>query len=355
MIDRRALGRATLARQMLLERWNGSAFDAIERLAGMQAQVPKPPFVGLWTRLDAFGAAALRKLIADGAVVRATMMRATLHLVSARDFATFRGPIQPVLDRAAAAIAKQRKETLDPAVLKSATAFLKKSGPATFETIRDHLLEKHPGVNERVMGYHVRMTLPLIMSPTDDRWSYPASASFALTSAPATDQDPAPLIRRYLAAFGPATSTDMETWSGLKSLRAAFEKMDLVTFTDERKRTLYDLADAPRPSADTPAPPRFLPDFDNLVLAHDDRSRVIADEHRKLIVTKNLLVRATFLVDGIVAGTWKIERKKKTATLVIEPFGKLTKAVQKGLEEEGEKLVRFVEDDGSDYAVSFFS
>jgi len=203
------------------------------------------------------------------------------------------------------------------------------------------------------MAYAIRMHLPLVQVPTDDAWGFPAASDFALADdwlgkKIPTEEAPAHmLVRRYLAAFGPATPKDAQVWSGLQSLRAAFEELrpELVTFRDERKRELFDLPDAPRPDEDTPAPVRFLPEFDNLVLAHDDRTRVIADEHRPKVTLKNLQVRATFLVDGFVAGAWKVERKKKTATLVLEPFGKLTKKTLTELEREGEALLRFVEED----------
>jgi hypothetical protein len=157
------------------------------------------------------------------------------------------------------------------------------------------------------------------------------------------------LVQRYLAAFGPASVQDAQAWSGLPRLKDVFEALrpELVTFRDERKRELFDLPDAPRPGSDVPAPIRFLPDFDNLVLAHDDRTRFIAPEHRSRIVTKNLLVRATFLVNGRVAGLWRVERRKATAILVLEPFAPLAKKTLAALEAEGDALLKFVEEDAA--------
>ncbi len=152
-------------------------------------------------------------------------------------------------------------------------------------------------------------------------------------------------MRRYLAAFGPASVTDAQNWSGIGGLRPTFEALrgELATFRDARGRELFDLPDAPRPDEETPAPVRFLPEYDNLVLGHDDRSRIVADEHRPRLVTKNLQIPATFLVDGFVAGTFRVERKKKTATLTLAPFGKLLKRDLRALEEEGDALLAFVE------------
>jgi len=153
-------------------------------------------------------------------------------------------------------------------------------------------------------------------------------------------------VRRHLAAFGPATTADVQAWSGLGGLRETIEAMELATFKYGR-RTMYDLPDAPRPGADAPAPARLLPEFDSLVLAHKDRTRVVADEHRKSLTTKNLRVRATFLVDGFVAGAWTTARKRDTATLTLAPFGTLPKAAAAELAAEAEELLRFAEPDAA--------
>ena len=160
-------------------------------------------------------------------------------------------------------------------------------------------------------------------------------------------------MRRYLRAFGPASVKDAQTWSGVGALKSVFDGMrdELEIFADERGRELFDLPDAPRPDIEVPAPPRLLPEFDNLVLAHDDRSRVIADEHRPLVTTKNLRVKATFLVDGVVAGTWRTEVKRQVATLHLEPFATLSKRATQGLEREGEALLRFAEPDAKAWEV----
>ncbi len=355
----RQLNRATLARQMLLSRESIAATAAVERLAGLQAQLARPPFAGLWTRLEGFQRKDLIEPLLRREIIRATTMRGTLHLMSAADYVALRGALQPMLTKGMQAILRERAQNLDMEALQTEARGFFGGKPATFDALRNHLKAKNPTADERAMAYATRMHLPLVQVPTDDLWGFPAAADFALADdwlgkKVPTEEAPAhTLVRRYLAAFGPATPKDAQVWSGLPSLRAVFEELrpELATFRDDRKRELFDLPDAPRPGEDTPAPVRFLPEFDNLVLAHDDRTRVIADEHRPKVTLKNLQVRATFLVDGFVAGAWKVERKKKTATLVLEPFGKLAKKTLTELEREGEALLRFVEEDAVETGV----
>jgi Winged helix DNA-binding domain len=231
--------------------------------------------------------------------------------------------------------------------------------PRTFEELRALLSERFPAANERALGYAVRTQLPLAMVPSEDRWGFPRAAAFALADEwlgePLPKEEPLePLVRRHLAAFGPASAADVQAWSGLGGMKAVLDGMreELAVFEDERGRELFDLHEAPRPPADTPAPARLLPDFDSLLLAHADRGRVIADEHRPIVVTKNLRVRATFLLDGVVAGTWSIERKGRAATLRLAPFAKLRKADAKELTAEAESLLAFAEPDAAKRAVT---
>ena len=350
----RQLNRATLARQLLLERERMSAVEAVERLAGLQAQEAKPPFVGLWTRLEGFDPEELLGALRGGDVVRATLMRATLHLMSRRDFAAFRPALQPAI-AGALSVVGDRAEGISPAEVSAVARELLADGPKRFDELRAALAERFPDVDNRVVGYAVRLNLPLVMVPTEDPWAYPRNAQFRLTDVD-IDAGPPPddLVLRYLAAFGPATATDFQRWSSLKGARAVLDGLRerLVTFRDERGRELFDLPDAPRPDEDVPAPPRFLPEFDNLMLAHDDRTRVIADEHRGEVVTKNLRIRATVLWDGIVVGTWTVERKRAAATLRIAPFGRLPRGAKAALTDEGEALLRFAEPDAQKFAVT---
>ena len=325
--------------------------EAVQRLAGMQAQEPRPPFVGLWSRLEGFARDDLIGALGDGSAVRGLLMRATLHTVSAGDFRAFRPAVQSVLSAAYAGVDKRRREGVDvDAVLPVARELLAEE-PRTFNELRALLSERFPDANERGLGYAARTHLALTMVPTDDRWGFPRDAKFALAEA-GDDRSPAMLVRRYLGAFGPASAADAQTWSGLRGVAAVLEEMDdLERFEDGQGRTLFDLPDAPRPDADVPAPVRFLPEFDNLVLAYDDRSRVIEDAHRPLVTTKNLRVKATFLVDGRVAGTWKSMRKGKKASLDLEPFGKPRKKDLTALMTEGEQLLRFVEEDAATFDI----
>ena len=243
-------------------------------------------------------------------------------------------------------------------MLEAARAFLDEE-PRTFAQTRDHLAGLFPDVNARALGYTVRTALPLVMVPTEDRWSFPADARFTPTErwlGEPVDPDAGPeaLVLRHLAAFGPASAADVQAWSGLTGVATVLKGLAprLVTFRDESGRTLHDLADAPRPGADVPCPPRFLPDFDALVLAHADRTRVIADAHRAQLVTRNLRVRATFLWDGEVAGTWTVERIRGAAVLRIAPFARLPRGAAAALRDEAGGLVRFMDEEAATHDVS---
>jgi hypothetical protein len=355
----RELNRTTLARQMLLRRESMPIPAAIERLVGMQAQLSSAPFIGLWTRLVDFKREDLGRWIDDHAVVKATMMRATLHLVTADDFLRFRTTLQPVLSGASESITKQRgTDTFDyDAVIAAAKAFIA-AEPRTFAEISAMLSERWPDVDIGSMRYTVRTTLPMVQVPVSGGWSFPGHPKFTLAETwldqPfSAKENVKMLLFRYLAAFGPASVTDAQKWSGFPKLKDAFETLrpELVTVRDERKRELFDLPDMPYP--DSPAPERFLPEFDNLLLAHDKRTRIVADEYRKKVYLPGLRVAATFLVDGFVRGAWKVESKKKIATLTLEPFEPLTKQNRAALAEEAEKLARFVEPEAKTFEIKF--
>ncbi|WP_164016663.1 winged helix DNA-binding domain-containing protein [Pyxidicoccus trucidator] len=356
----RELNRATLARQLLLEREKLPLLRAVERLVALQAQQAKPPFVGLWSRVEGFRREDLTRLLQRREVVRATLMRGTLHLATAKDYVALRSAFSSMLEASAHAILRERAEGLDlEPLLVTAREYLEEE-PRTFEEVRDHLMERNPKADERAMGFLVRMYLPLVQVPTDEEWGFPPATDFALAESWLGEPlDTAPrldtLVLRYLAAFGPATASDAQTWTGLKGLKDVLVslKPKLRTFRDEKGRELFDLPKAPRPPGDMPAPMRFLPEFDSLVLGHDDRARLVADAHRSKLITKNLRIPATFLVDGFVTGTWKVERKKATATLVAEPFETLTKKTRDALAGEGEALLRFVEPDARAFEVRF--
>lgn len=348
VLSRRALNRATLARQMLLERAALSIPEGVERLFAMQAQGPRGPFVGLWSRLEGFDAEEMRRLVDERALVRSTFLRGTLHLTTAEDYLRFRATLRALIEGARSVLG-QRTAALDPVALSETGRGVFAKGAAPFEALREVFAAEAPDADIRAMAYLVRVWLPLVQTPNATPWRWPAGGDFALAEdwlGRAIDEQarPAELLRRYLAAFGPATYADAVSWAGFR-LKAAWEALrpEVAVFRDERKRELFDLPEAPRPGEDTAAPVRFLPEFDNLVLSHADRTRVISDAAKARVVSKNLLVAPSVLVDGEVAGVWKTEVKRGVARLNLELFGSQPKAVVKALEAEGEGLVRMVE------------
>jgi hypothetical protein len=359
-LSRKALNRSLLARQMLLAREEVSALAAVERLVGMQAQQPQPPFVGLWTRMSRFEREDLLQSLRAREIVRVTMMRGTLHMMSAADYRTFRGTLQPMLTAGMNSILRERMAALDLAALLDAAKRHFGTRPSNFTALRGTLTETFPHGEERAMGYAVRTHLPVVAVPDDSSWGFPADPDFTLAETwlgalPDTRERPADLVLRYLGAFGPATAADFQAWSGVSGAKTIFETLRprLHVVRDDRKRELFDLPDAPRPAEDMPAPVRYLPGFDNAILAHADRSRIIADEHRPRVTTKNLIVLPTFLVDGFVAGTWKCELSKKTALLTISPFTRLARAAKTELTHEAEALLQFLEPGADRWVVDF--
>jgi hypothetical protein len=357
----RELNRATLARQMLLERDTAPVPAAIERLVGLQAQLASAPYVGLWTRLRDFRREDLAGQIENRKVVKATMMRATLHLCAAEDYLRFRTALQPLLIGALSAIAKRRGQDFDlDKVLKAARKFIGEK-PRTFAEISEMVTKLMPDADVGAMRYSVRTHIPLAQVPITTGWSYSNKPEFTLAESwigrPVSPEDNLQeLVLRYLAAFGPASVTDAQTWLGLK-LKEMFEKLkpELQTYRGEGRVELFDLPGVQLPAEDVAAPVRFLPEYDNLLLSHSNRTRVIADDYRSKVYLPGLRVAATILVDGFVRGAWKIEKTKTAATLVIEPFDKLTKRDRAALVEEGERLVRFVEAKAKSFGVRFTS
>ena len=355
----RQLNRATLARQLLLARQAMPVVKAIEQVLALQAQVPRPPHLGLWSRLEAFEREHLLVPLHARTLVRATTMRGTIHIMSAKDFLAFRGALQPSLTAGWKAVAGKMETPPIERLVAAGRKFLGRDGH-TFNGIRAELVKHFPKSHDRIMGYAVRTHLPLVQVPTrDDAWGFPADASFALADGwlkkPVGEgTGPAALILRYLAAFGPATVADIQAWTGMRGIAELMApiRSKLVTFEDVRGRTLFDLPKAPRPDEDTVAPVRFLPEYDSVMLAHADRSRMVDDKFRKVLITKNLIIPPTFLVDGRVAGTWKLERKKTAATLTLTPFLPLAKAAKTALEQEGLALLAFVEPDAAATRVS---
>jgi hypothetical protein len=276
-------------------------------------------------------------------------MRGTVHLHTAQDLLALRATIAPAIERGILGVLSGRAADVDvPALVKEGRELYGKGGTLTAKELRDALEKAHPDADIRALAAIVRTHLALVRVPDGGRWGFTPKAPFTPAEdwigKPAAKRANAPkLVERYLAAFGPASVADAEAWLGARGLAPAFEKLKLKKFTGEAGRELFDLPGAPRPSADTPAPVRFVPEFDNLVLAHKDRTRVISDEHRKGLTSKNLRVRATVLVDGHVAAFWKLEKKSGAATVAVEPLVEIRKADRAEIEAEGEALARFVE------------
>lgn len=350
----RQINRATLARQMLLARERVAPLKAIERLVGLQAQWPRPPFVGLWSRVHGFARADLAKLLRGRKVVRATSLRGTLHLVSATDFIGLRPTLQPVLDAGMRSIVRQRGAAVDTdRVVAQARAILAEE-PKTFEDLRERLLHDDPGGDERAMGFAVRMLLPLVQVPEDEfAWSFPTQPRFALAEkwlgrkvATKGDARPDLLVLRYLATYGPASVADAQAWSGVGGLRDTFEGLRprLACFRDDQGREIFDLPKASRPAGDVPAPVRLVPEYDNLIAARADE-RFVARRDRPRVFLSALRIAATVLVDGFAVGTWKIERSRTAAKMAIEPFAPFTARTRKEVAAEADALLRFAEPD----------
>lgn len=350
MLTNKTLNRALLARQMLLSRTPMSPLKAVAKLAGLQAQLARPPFVALWSRLQDFKRDSLLELYHQRKLVRATMMRATIHTVSAKDYIAFRQTIQPALTSAMNSVFRNGSQIDQHAILAAAQRLFSERA-CTFAEIRDALSKEFPEVDERMMGYFARTSIPLVMAPDSSEFGFAGSrfmtAESWLNRGVDVQRRIEDLVLRYLAAFGPASVTDAQTWSYLTKLAPVFEKLRprLVVFRDERKRELFDLRTAPRPEEDAPVPVRFLPAFDNILLAHADRSRIIADEYRPRVSLKNLQILPTFLVEGFVAGTWDVALQRRAAVLTISPFKPLTRVAKAELAAEGEDLLRFLAPD----------
>ncbi len=356
VLNNRALNRALLARQMLLAPAPlpegpgraGAVIAMVEHLAGLQAQAPFPPYYGLWSRLAGFQPGDLAELLVSRQVVRIALMRSTIHLVSARDCLTFRPLLQPALDRSLSTIFGKQFAGLDTGALAAAGRALVDAEPRTFGELGGLLAADWPGHPPNALAQGVRVLVPLIQVPPRAVWgsagqSRHTSAQAWLGSALDPSPSPGAFVTRYLAAFGPATVADVQAWSGLTRLAEVVEALrpGLRTFRDEQGRELFDLPDAPRPSPGTPAPVRLVAEFDNLVLSHADRARVISPDHRQRLNTRNGIFPGTVLVDGFVSGMWRITRSRGAATLTIELFTSVSPADRDAIVAEAERLLGF--------------
>ncbi|MEU9178742.1 winged helix DNA-binding domain-containing protein [Streptomyces sp. NPDC048550] len=363
VLDTRSLNRATLARQLLLSRAALSAQDAVAHLLGLQAQNVKPPYFQLHARLAGFRPAELAELMESRQVVRMVTMRSTIHTHTAHDALTLRPLVQGARDREVNYFRKGLVGVDLERLGELARAFVE-AEPRTMGEIREELLTQWPDADPQSLSIAARCRLPLVQVTPRGVWG--RSGQVRLTtveqwldtpSAPSAPSAPAPqtvddVVLRYLGAFGPASVKDMQVWAGLTRMREAFERLrpQLAVFRDENGVELFDLPDAPRPDAATPAPPRFLPEFDNLLLSHADRTRVVAPEAKGRTWVGNQSYR-TLLVDGFVGGLWRLE----AGTLTVELLGKVSKTDKEEIVVEGERLIADMADEDGRGSVRFGS
>ncbi|RCG18272.1 winged helix DNA-binding domain-containing protein [Streptomyces diacarni] len=348
VLTRPALSRALLARQFLIERTRMPVLDALEHLVGLQAQAPMPPYFALWSRLAGFDPGGLAGMLTDREAVRMTVMRGTIHLVSARDALQLRALTRVVTERALRANYARALGETDTWQVAQAARDLLAEGPMTGSALGERLRERWPGVEARALSMAARCLLPLVQVPPRGLWG--RSGQPLLETVETWLGRPVPaepcvetMVLRYLGAFGPASVRDVQTWSGLTRLGEVVERLrpQLRVFADEAGRELFDLPEAPRPHTELPLPVRFLAEYDNLVLSHADRSRLMDEPVRRALATRNGQVPGTFLVDGRVRGTWKADTGRGPARLTLTPFERLANEAEQALAEEGERLLEF--------------
>ena len=350
VLDRKALNRALLARQHLLRRADLSPAQAVEHLIALQAQSPNAPYYALWSRLEAFEPRALSALIEDRTLARGALLRNTLHLASAGDFQALRPLLAPSASRhmTEGSVHGRALAGLDREAVAKVGRDLIRETPRTNTRLRAALGARWPNRDPASLLAVIHALNALVQLPPRGLWGEGGQPTLAL----AEDWLGAPrgpkmsledLVRRYLAAFGPASVADAQAWSGLSRLAPVFAALrdDLAVFEDENGVELFDLPGAPRPEAVEPAPVRLLGEFDSVILGHADRARILGDLPKGRIMTVNGVIRAVLLVDGFVAGLWKLEVGKDRATVTITPFAALAKAAVQAAEREGQRLLAF--------------
>jgi hypothetical protein len=352
-LDRRRLNRATLARQLLLQRASMSTVAAVEHLVGLQSQAPLAHYVALWSRLEPFDAVAAGAALERGDLVRTHAMRATVHLFSRRDALGLRPLMQPMLSArfASTPFAKQLRGVDLDAVCRAARSFVTDEPLSRVELGR-RLGEQFPGVPEDSLAYAATYREPMVQVPPRGVWgtsSPPRWQTFrgwlgVEADVPTSVED---VVLRYLGAFGPASVPDLRSWSGLPALREVVDRVTprLQVFLGDQGRELVDLAEAPRPDRDTPAPVRFLPEYDNVLLSHDDRSRVIPDRRAVPLPPGNGARAGTVLVDGDFRATWRLAARNDTATITVQATPGLSSREKAEIGEEGIRLLGFLAPD----------
>lgn len=353
-LSTRDLNRTLLARQLLLTRVSRPALEVVEHLVGLQAQGPLSPYVGLWSRIDGFDPTDLATLLLERQAVRTALMRGTVHLVSTEDALALRPVVQPVLDaelRRNRTLAGQLEGVdLEP-VLELGRALVDER-PRSMRELREAMAGRWPELDAATLAYAVRNLLPVVQVTPRGVWG--SSGEPRLTTfeqwtgrSPSTDAFPDAAVLRYLAAFGPATVADAQAWSRLAGLREVVERLrpQLVTFRDDLGRELFDVPDWLLAEADVPAPVRFLPDYDNVLLGHADRTRIIPEPFRKVVRAR--IGRPSFLIDGFVAGFWRLvpperSRRRSTTLLRVRPLVRLSGSQREAVEREATDLLAFL-------------
>lgn len=327
VLSRRALNRALLGRQGLLRREPVGALEMAEQLVGLQAQEPEHPYIGLWARIEGFRPAQLATYLTGRAVVRAALMRATIHLVSARDCLRLQPRTMDVLGRAFGSQFKRDVGAIDRDELVELVREELRRGPRTRAELAAVLGERWPQADRSVLGLAATYWNPLVQVPPRGVWGEKGAARWSLTEdwleRPGEEAISVPdLVRRYLAAFGPASVADMRTWSGLTGLRAAFGEIrdELRTFSDESGRELFDISDGALPDADTPAPVRLLPHYDNVSLAHEDRSRILETATWYGPHGRGGGFVGPILVDGFYRAFWALEAHGEAAAIKVVDY-----------------------------------
>lgn len=342
VLSLKALNRALLARQHLLDRTDASVPAVVAHLVGLQAQEPKDPYIALWSRIQNFEPGDLETLVEAGDLVRLTLMRGTIHLVTADDAVALRPLVQPVLERFLLSRRRGFAGADLAAVAEEGHSILTKE-PMTYAELGKRLGQKWPNQDPEALSRVVQVRVPLIQVPPRGLWRRSGAARHTpldvwVKAKPYRALDVDRLLPRYLAAFGPASVRDAQAWCGLSKLAAVMERLgeQVDRFAAPDGTALYDVPSAPRPDADVAAPPRFLPVYENLVLGLQDRSRLLAPRMPRF--PSNTFVRFV-LIDGIFGATWKWAKSKDQATLHVDPFVRISKADRAAIREEGDCLL----------------
>jgi hypothetical protein len=350
-LSRRELNRATLERQLLLRRSELPLVTAVERLGGLNAQDPNLPYLALWNRLESFAVEDLTAAIEDGRLVRSVLMRATQRLVTATDFGLYRPAVAPLLRRVHRNVWGARTAGIDLDRLVADARDLLAGGKVLPRPELGRLLtERHPGATHTALGWSLQYLEPIVHPAPSGTWNTRGPTLYARADEmlgadvrrEASAADVRELARRYLAAYGPATASDARAWSGVSGLREIFDQLrpELRTFADESGRELFDLPDAPRPGADVEAPVRFVPAFDEPLLAYADRTRIMTDEVRRRICVGDA-VHPAVLVDGAVRASWELTANDGVATLTVRPFDGWSRTDRAAVEDEAAGLLAF--------------